>query len=273
MMRHSLGGWRSGEEMTTPANRARIRGGTSSELRPRTATVRTPLSQLSSTERTAWGLRHDLAAPLTSIVLAAELLQQTGRLAARRRGVAIETIQRSALWIGMILEDNFENKDVTGHSGQPTEILECVSTVTKMLLPMLEQRGQTVRVTDTFLQTSTPRSVLQRILMNLIVNASKYGPRNDEIEIVATAVDNVVRIAVRDHGDGFSTSDGADVFEWGVRGKDALKGTQAGLGIGLSMVRELVLSQGGDIRVETSGHGCEASFTLPMCACEPVANA
>lgn len=225
----------------------------------------TALSNASAADRLAWGLRHDLATPLTSIVLATELLGSAAPMAAERRVIALETIRRSALWMGMILEDNFERRAALTGGTSPTYVNDCITVVSTMLQPVLENKEQTLRINgDPNLKTTVPRSVVQRAVMNLVVNASKYGPVNDEIEISSGIREGEVYISVLDHGSGVEPDEASSVFEWGERGRNAISGDEQGFGIGLAMVRDLLSTVGGTVTIWSGSEGCEARVTLPL---------
>jgi two-component system CheB/CheR fusion protein len=181
--------------------------------------------------------------------------------------MALDTISRSALWMGMILEDSYGSKETYSNRSQ-TDVTECIESVTRMLLPILEQRGQKVLLTtEGSFTVATNRVILQRVVMNLLVNASKYGPVQEAIEVHVKALHEMVSVTVQDHGRGISERERSSVFEWGVRGEQAMEGVEPGLGLGLAMVKEVVESEGGSIEVSSGeGTGCAVSFTIPRFA-------
>ena len=130
---------------------------------------------------------------------------------------------------------------------------------------LLTQRGQTVRISATALPETVqgvPARVTQ-IIANLLSNASRYSVEGDTIEMHATASPQHVRVRVTDHGPGISPEDQRRIFSAWVRGESAAPG---GLGLGLSIVQNLVQRLGGRVGVEsTLGQGATFWFTLPAC--------
>jgi PAS domain S-box-containing protein len=103
---------------------------------------------------------------------------------------------------------------------------------------------------------------LQQILWNLLSNAVKFTPDGGTITISASQGDDRVQIEVRDTGIGIDHAFVPHVFD---RFRQADSGTtrvQGGLGLGLAIVRELVLLHGGDVTARSAGIGRGSSFTV-----------
>lgn len=110
----------------------------------------------------------------------------------------------------------------------------------------------------------TDRTQLEQVLQNLIGNARKHAAdAREPIEIDWRALDERrVEISVRDHGPGIEPRFHDRIFEifQTLAPRDRVEGT----GIGLSIVKKLVLAQGGSIKVASSpGDGATFSFTWP----------
>lgn len=112
---------------------------------------------------------------------------------------------------------------------------------------------------------------LRQILLNLLDNAVKYGPRGQTVTVrveTATAASgrSEVRVSVTDQGPGVDVADRERVFEPFARLEHAGQPRVPGSGIGLAVVRELVAAHGGRVWVESAAeppHGAQMSFTLP----------
>jgi len=106
---------------------------------------------------------------------------------------------------------------------------------------------------------------LHQVLSNLLANAIKFTDRPDRIALAAQARDGTLLLRVSDTGRGIEREALAhvfDLFSQGARPEDA------GLGIGLSVVREIVRLHGGQVeaRSEGPGQGSEFIVTLPLAA-------
>lgn len=110
---------------------------------------------------------------------------------------------------------------------------------------------------------------LLQVMTILVTNALKFTPRGGRIDVEATrvAADNVIRIAVRDTGCGISEENQQRVFDRLFKVKSNVDELEAreGLGLGLSIARQLVAQHGGELSVESEvGKGSTFSFTMPI---------
>jgi CheY-like chemotaxis protein/two-component sensor histidine kinase len=105
-----------------------------------------------------------------------------------------------------------------------------------------------------------------QIFSNLLTNSAKYTEDGGVIHIQAKLVKTRVVITVRDNGIGISADLLPRVFELFAQAKPALERAEGGLGIGLSLVRRLVILHSGSIEARSSGEGKGSEFivTLPV---------
>jgi signal transduction histidine kinase len=105
---------------------------------------------------------------------------------------------------------------------------------------------------------------LDQVLDNLLSNAEKYSPPGEPIEIEIDRTPDRVVVRVVDRGPGIDESEQDRVFDPFYRGNAARDSTM-GIGIGLSVCKRLVESQGGEIRARNrAGSGAEFEFSLPV---------
>lgn len=109
---------------------------------------------------------------------------------------------------------------------------------------------------------------LAQILGNLLGNAAKYTPAYGNVTLLVTASDNLLTMNIRDDGIGISAEALPFVFEPFVQDIHAIGFNGAGLGIGLTVVRELVEAHGGTVVGTSDGDGRGSTFivTLPLVA-------
>lgn len=106
---------------------------------------------------------------------------------------------------------------------------------------------------------------LGQALTNLITNAVKYSPQADSVDIVLTASRQTATICVRDYGIGISRSQQQHIFERFYKAKISPEKTVSGLGMGLSIAREVVRRHGGTISLESEeGKGSTFLISLPL---------
>ena len=104
---------------------------------------------------------------------------------------------------------------------------------------------------------------IQQVLVNLLSNATKYGPDGDVIEVRAEPRGGQVRVAVTDHGPGIPPPEQPRLFEAYFRSVVSSRATP-GVGLGLAIVKAIVEAHGGQVGVEsTPPHGTTMWFTLP----------
>jgi signal transduction histidine kinase/CheY-like chemotaxis protein len=104
---------------------------------------------------------------------------------------------------------------------------------------------------------------VQQIVWNLLTNAIKFTPRNGRIQATLTRVDSHVQFAVADSGNGLEAAQLPFVFErfWQADGSAHVK---AGLGLGLSICKNLVELHGGNIQVDSAGVGQGSVFSVEL---------
>jgi signal transduction histidine kinase len=107
---------------------------------------------------------------------------------------------------------------------------------------------------------------LAQVFRNLLDNACKYTPENGEIVLELAVLDACVAITVRDNGIGISADMLPTIFELFVQDAGALPHSNGGLGIGLSVVRNLVQAHGGSVVAHSNGRDSGSDFvvTLPL---------
>lgn len=105
---------------------------------------------------------------------------------------------------------------------------------------------------------------LVQILQNLLNNAAKYTPDGGRIELIGQLYASEIEIVVRDNGMGISAELLPVVFDLFRQGNRTLDRSQGGLGIGLTLVRQLVRLHGGQVTAASNGPGQGASFTLRL---------
>ncbi len=113
------------------------------------------------------------------------------------------------------------------------------------------------------LQITGDRELMEYACYNLLTNAVKYSPQRTEVTVTARKDDGHIRIAVKDQGIGMDQKEVKQIFQKFYRTKKAEESGEAGTGIGLSIVQQIVEQHGGQIEV-TSQPGEGSCFTLVL---------
>ncbi|MBY0497266.1 MAG: ATP-binding protein [Cyanobacteria bacterium] len=105
-----------------------------------------------------------------------------------------------------------------------------------------------------------------QVFVNLLTNAAKYTPRGGTISTAVFVEGNEAIVRVRDNGAGIAAEDMVRIFDTFTQVHPALTESRMGLGLGLSLVRNLVTLHGGSVQAvsEGAGNGSEFTVRLPL---------
>jgi signal transduction histidine kinase len=212
---------------------------------------------------------HELRTPLTAILGWSNMLLDGG-LAGAAHDRGLETIERNARAQQEIIEDLLDvSRIISGklrldfRTVEPCSVVEAAVEATR---PAAEAKG--VRLDTALNQRAGPINAdpdrLQQVVWNLLTNAIKFTPAGGQVLVKLESVDSRVEITVRDSGVGISPDFLPHIFD---RFRQANPGTDrahGGMGLGLSIVRQLVESHGGSVRAESEGEGEGATFVVSL---------
>ncbi len=135
--------------------------------------------------------------------------------------------------------------------------------------PLIKEQGIRVerRIAGELPPVKADASALSQAVVNLIVNAVKYGGRGQWVGVSADREGSKpagVAITVSDRGPGIDEADFPHIFEPFYRGREAAVAGRGGSGLGLSLVRRIVETHGGRVTVESRpGRGSTFTVHLP----------
>jgi CheY-like chemotaxis protein len=151
---------------------------------------------------------------------------------------------------------------------EPLEVAVAVAKAAEMVRPFVEERAQrlTVAVPEHGLLVMADEARLVQAIANLLSNASKYTEPGGAIALDAETTDTAAILRVRDSGIGIAPEALRRIFHLFVQETPALDRSRGGLGVGLTVVKELVRLHGGSVsaRSEGLGHGSEFVIRLPL---------
>ncbi|MDB4917208.1 MAG: ATP-binding region ATPase domain protein [Gemmatimonadetes bacterium] len=203
---------------------------------------------------------HELRTPLTQIRMYAELLR-TGSMkgqsdTARALNVIEKEARRLAILVDNILNFSRLRRRTQETNGMVTDVAEETRHVIDAFGPLAAERGMSVRADMAeSLRACVDSLALRQLLLNLLENAAKYGPRGQNVVIGAVADNNKVRIWVDDEGTGVPPDERSKIWEPFFRGVAGRGNDITGSGIGLSVVQDLVILHGGDVSVTDAPTG------------------
>lgn len=213
-------------------------------------------------------LAHELRNPLGALRNTTKLLERHSTDANSRHYLAI--LDRQSRTLNGLVDDLLDVSRVT--RGLVALKLESVnlSTVIERVLenaqPLIEEKHHTLRVTlpDQALVTMGDPVRLEQIFSNLLTNAIKYTDPDGRIDVTLRRSGDRVELRVRDNGIGMTPEVIERVFDLFGQAERGLARSQGGLGIGLTIVRNLVELHGGQVEANSAGAGGGAEFTVTL---------
>jgi len=214
-------------------------------------------------------LSHELRTPLNAIFGWAQLIKMnTSDAAIVSEGV--EVIDRNIRMQTQLIDDLLDVSRITSGKVrlqiEPVELADVIERALDSVLPALtakEIRLEKVFGTSGETVSGDPGR-LQQVFWNLLTNAVKFTPRGGRIQVLVERVGSHVQTSVRDTGDGIAAEFLPLLFDRFSQADASLTRNHGGLGIGLSIVRNLVEMHGGTIRAESPGKGQGATFIIRL---------
>ncbi|WP_437752290.1 ATP-binding response regulator [Sorangium sp. So ce1389] len=212
-------------------------------------------------------LSHELRTPLNAILGWSELLlDQSGDAAELRQG--LETIARNARAQAQLIEDLLDmNRIISGKvrlDVQRTDLATVVDAAVDSVRPSVEAKGIRLRkiIDPRAGPVSGDPNRLQQVVWNLLSNAVKFTPRGGTIDVLLERVSSHIEITVHDSGVGIAPELLSQIFERFRQADSSTTRRFGGLGLGLSIVKQLVELHGGTVHAESSGAGQGATFVV-----------
>lgn len=205
---------------------------------------------------------HDIRTPLASIMQCVDALLDMPDETSEPASRLFDILRRNVLWMGQMLDISGEERRVPR---QEIELSAVASDVVALIGPLLEIRQQTLTIDcrPAKVQIRADHAGLARALLNLIDNASKYGPAGDAIRVAIRRRRHSTIVSVRDHGPGIPLRERRAVFSAFYRTPEMRASSHPGIGLGLAVVREFVESHGGSVGAGRVRGETRVWFCLP----------
>jgi CheY-like chemotaxis protein len=213
-------------------------------------------------------LAHELRNPVAPIRNAGEILS---RLATDERQVALAgVLKRQTEQLSRLLDDLLEVARVTQGrielKRETVAIQACVQMAVEAVEPMIKERHQQLSVTrdglSIFVHVDKVR--LTQCIANLLTNAAKFTPAAGAIRVNSRVEEDHAIIEVSDTGIGIAADLIPQLFDLFVQGQRSLDRSEGGLGIGLSVCKQLIEMLGGRVSAFSDGVGQGATFAIRL---------
>jgi len=212
---------------------------------------------------------HELRTPLTSILGWSQMLV-SGQLNVQESKRAVETILRNARAQKEIIDDLLDiSRIITGklrldlHS---VELARMIEAVVEGMRPAADAKNIHLRtaIDPQIDPISGDPDRLQQIIWNLLSNAIKFTPEGGRVEVRLERSDSQVEIAISDTGQGIDPELLLHVFDRFRQFDSSSRRRHGGLGLGLSIVRQLVELHGGTVTAESPGVGAGTTVKVML---------
>jgi two-component system, sensor histidine kinase len=217
-------------------------------------------------------LAHELRTPLASLSLALGLLDTADDGADQRSLMAL--CRRQLTNLTRLVDDLIDLSRVTRGTielkREPLDFGDVVRHALQTVQEQFESREQMLEILlpDEPLPMLADATRLEQVITNLLTNAAKFTPPKGGITIVTERDGDDVVLDVTDTGRGLTADQLQIIFDMFVQANSAIDRQFGGLGIGLTLVRSLVMLHGGSVRAGSAGLDRGSTFTvrLPLAA-------
>jgi len=209
---------------------------------------------------------HEMRTPLSAIQGSSELISRFPLTEDKRKQVALlinSESKRLARMVEVFLNVERLSAGQMELKREPIEVKPMVDVCLERARPLADRKQITLTLEpiDDGLLISGDRELMEYACYNLLTNAVKYSPRETAVTVSARGRNGNVQVAVQDQGIGMDRNEVRQIFQKFYRTKKAEESGEAGTGIGLSIVQQIVEQHGGRIDV-VSQPGVGSCFTI-----------
>jgi two-component system CheB/CheR fusion protein len=214
-------------------------------------------------------LSHELRNPLAAITSATQVLRCSGMDEAAASH-ARDIIARQSDHMSRLLDDLLDVARITRGGidlrRSPIDLRSPIQLALEASTPLLQSRRMqvTVDLPATPLPVFGDAARLQQVVGNLLSNAARHSDGGAMVSIIARAIEGTVELRVRDTGRGIDPAMLEAIFDLFVQGAHGLDRRGAGLGVGLTLVRQIVELHGGTVTAHSEGPNTGSEFVVRL---------
>lgn len=214
-------------------------------------------------------LGHELRNPLAPIANALAVLEQPD-LDPVMRSRTRDVIRRQLKQLTRLVDDLLDVGRITSGKihleSKAVRLHDVIAQAAEAVRPIIEKKQHVLEiVVDADPWIAGDHARMLQVVSNLLNNAAKFTTPKGRIRVRLSCVGARAEISVRDDGPGIKPIDLARVFDLFAQGEQDMARSQGGLGLGLSLVQQLVTLQGGDVSAFSTGApGDGTEFVLHM---------
>jgi PAS domain S-box-containing protein len=216
-------------------------------------------------------LSHELRTPLNAVLGWAQVLRKSGALNTDAAN-AVNVIERNARAQSKIIADLLDMSGIMSGKVrlelQRVDLASVINATIDSIRPTAQAKGIELYVVldPKAGPVSGDPSRLQQVFWNLLTNAMKFTARDGRVTITLSRTDSHLEIEVTDEGEGMDPAFLPHVFDRFRQADASSARRHGGLGLGLSIVKQLVEMHGGTVTAKSPGPGLGSTFrvTLPV---------
>lgn len=213
-------------------------------------------------------LAHELRNPLAPLRNVAEILRLESLSETARQATGV--MERQISQLVRLIDDLMDVSRIT--RGQLTlrrervDLRAIIESAVETAQPQMAAAAVnlTLDLPDYPLTLHADATRISQVFLNLLTNAAKFTPAGGQVGIVAKANVDRVSVIVRDSGIGIAPEDQDRVFGMFVQLNRDMRRSQTGLGIGLTLVKQMTELHGGSVAVWSGGLGKGTEFTVHL---------
>ncbi len=214
-------------------------------------------------------LAHELRNPLAAILSAEQVMELRGGLPPALTA-ALEVVERQGRHMARLLDDLLDISRVMHGKIQlrrePVDLVAVLADAVQATQPYLETRAHRLSAElpgePLWLEGDATR--LGQVFVNLLHNAAKYTEPGGRVWLTGTREDHHAVVRVRDSGIGIPAAMLPRIFDLFIQVDPSIDRAQGGLGIGLTLVKNLVELHGGTVTADSPGSGRGSEFTVRL---------
>jgi PAS domain S-box-containing protein len=217
-------------------------------------------------------ISHEFRTPLTALNASVELLlEDIEELSLAEIAELLNSIHLSVTGLQTLIDNLLESTSIEAGRfhirPRPTDLGDVVTDALQVMKPLLERRKQnlSLAIPTRMPLVSVDPTRLTQVLVNLLSNASKFGPMESTIELRLKIMnERTLRISISDQGPGIPLPERSKLYHRFTRLGETER-TQYGIGLGLSVVKAIIEAHHGEVGMEERpGGGSIFWFTIPL---------
>ncbi len=217
-------------------------------------------------------LGHELRNPLAPILGAVDVMRRDPTAPLER---VLQVVERQARHLTRLVDDLLDVSRIEHGKLQlrqaSVSVEACVTKAVEMAIAAIESKNHELSVSPlpSGAHVFGDEARIAQVLANLLVNAARYTPEGGRISMRTRLEDEHVAFEIRDSGIGIDREMLKRIYEPFVQAPQDTDRAEGGLGLGLSLVQQLVRMHGGTVQASSEGAGKGSAFTVRLPKHEP----